>query len=175
MKAVVSAIALLWSCLSIELAQPDWLPSHCLLLPAACAVMYWFGNGTGVLIAGCGLLIDWVARPTSLPLVAVFVPALAVLMMTPGSTQTGYRRRRRFPSMPASWRLPLLTILALVLHLTSDLILLAFDEPSRWWNVFRGELADATIIASPLSVLAVVTLHVASELGFRRTVPWSGV
>jgi hypothetical protein len=170
MKTALVAIVFLWACLSVELAQVGRLPGHCLILPVACAVMFWSANGTGVMIAGCALVIDWIARPTDLPLVAVFVPTLAVVLMATETTRSGYRRRQ-IPSLPASWRLPLLTVVAAVLHLTSELIMVSFDDPLQSLAVFQSQLWALLLVAVPISVAAAIVLHVARELGFRSAFP----
>lgn len=167
MKSAVAAILLLWLCLSMELSGFGGIPDHSLILPVACAVMFWFRDGTGILLGGGALLVDWIARPTTLPLVAALIPALAVVLLSRRPASVSYRRRR-LPVLPSAWRLPLLTLVAVTLHLISDLPLTADDLSRATITALRTHWTDVALIALPLSLLAALIVRLSDELGVRR-------
>lgn len=168
MKSAAVAVLMMWMCFSTEFSGPKGIPDHSVILPAACAVMFWFGNSTGVLIGGIALLVDWIVRPTTLPLVAAFVPTIAVVLLNQQTRQTDFRRRR-LPGLPQGLRLPLLTLSAVTLHLMSSLSAAAFSNPLQTLAHFRTEWLQVMLIAAPLSIAASLAVYMAHELGLRRS------
>jgi len=169
MRTSLVAVLLLWMCLSIEFARVSLIPPHCLVIPAACAVMLWLQNGTGVLIGGLALLLDWVAHPSTLPLTPLLIPPAAVMLMSTSRPVDRYRRRR-LVQFPAAWRLPALTLFGLVLQLASEFVLPVWQEPQTAFTLLRHQIADATMFAIPVSVVFALIQHAANELGLRRVV-----
>lgn len=172
MKSAAAACVLLWMLLTLELAWSASLPQGSLLLPSACAVMFWFRDSRGLIIASAAILIDWIARPSSLPLNGIALPLLASLIFAKLADCRFVERRTRFRiRIPGPLQLPLMTCLAVLLQAVSEIPLSAFwslQRLSQHLDVLPRLLVPTLVIAVPVSALLSLSLRAADEFGLRR-------
>lgn len=173
MKSMIVVGTALWLVLTLELSWPVRLPHGCLLFPLACAAMFWFRDSRGLLLASGFILIDWIIRPTLLP-----VPATVLPLMGAAIFAAGVRRRRGHdhgirirPGLPEPLQLPLFTVLALGLQAVSQL---SAGNSSSLTDLMQclGRLSQqqlpVLIIAVPISAVLSLAFRAADELGLRR-------
>ncbi len=164
------ASVILWLSITIELAWSGTIPQGALLLPIACGIMFWMRSVTGLLLAATALLVDWIARPGFLPLCPMVLPVLAASLIRPSSTPDDYNARRRSTlKMLTPLHLPLLTLVAIMLHLISQRNL---SDPSTLHelpSVLATSLPTLLMISLPVSAAIAMLMRLADELGLRRT------
>ncbi|MBL8815141.1 MAG: hypothetical protein JNL58_03845 [Planctomyces sp.] len=174
MKSIVVAVGLIWMVLVLEISWPEHLPGGCLLLPVVCGTFFWFRSATGILIAGAGLLIDAILRPTTVPLSAVLLPILSVLLCSPRPVISSYAQLlRRWKLIPMALELPLFVAIAVCVD---NLLRVSFHDFSftyEWYSnrfgaSFWSSLSPVLIIAVPVSGLTTLLFRTADELGLRR-------
>lgn len=172
MKSLLIAGSILWLALTLELAWPARLPHGCLLFPSACATMFWFRNSRGLLVSSALILLDWIVRPTQLPLPATVLPLIGAAILAIGSHRPGHSRHIR-PRwrIPEALQLPLVTVLALVLQAGSQV---SADNISSLTHIAQhlGRISHqqwpALVIAVPISAVLSLAFRAADELGLRR-------
>ena len=169
MKTLLMSVCLLWATLAVEIASAGKVPHGALLLPIVCGIIFWMRSTGGIVLCGLALLVDWIARPTSLPLCSMVLPLLAVLCIAPGVRNEDYRRTGLSLRIPSPLQLPLLTVAALLLHSLEAITFAQFQTPSVVGNQLTESLASRAVIALPVSALLSLMIHAADELGLRRT------
>jgi hypothetical protein len=167
MKSLFAATALLWLTLTLELAWPDRVPRASLLIPAAGVVVLWCRSAAGLWLAGLALLVDWIARPTVLPLLPMLLPPLACAVLLPTDDSGSFRSSRR--RVPQALQLPLITLLGLCLHLAGTCPIAIPPDWSVPGRDLAAHLKSLLIVALPLSGLATLAVRFADEFGLRRT------
>lgn len=158
----------MWVVLAAELANPGRLPHGSVLLPVACAFLFWLRSASGLMITGGLLLLDWVARPSMIPLCPMLVPLLAVVCLAPSTRSDEYTTGGRWFRIPTPLQLPLLTLLAVILQMfgrlsTEEWLTIASRVP-----VIVESLYQTLVIALPVSALLSLFIRVADEFGMRR-------
>lgn len=169
MKTLCISACLMWFTLAAELASPAMLPHGSLLLPVVCGVMYWSRSSTGLMLSGVFLLLDWIARPTYLPLCPMLLPFIAVMALAPSVHNDEYRTRSLSLRLPTPLHLPLLTLAAVVLHLVSSLTITQYLTPNSVLPLLGENLKSLAIIALPVSAVASLIIRLADEFGLRRS------
>jgi hypothetical protein len=167
--SVLLILAVLWMSIACELAWSGTLPHGALLLPMTCGVMFWTRSVTGILLAGAALLIDWVARPGFLPLCPMLLPGLAACLINPSSKPDDYSSRRKsFVRMLTPLHLPLITLIAISLQLTSQMDLSSVPALIDVQSMVRASLPSLLMISLPVSAGISMLMRLADELGLRR-------
>ena len=169
MKTLLAAGCLLWVALVTELAWPTMIPRGTLLLPIVCGAMYWVRSSAGLAVAGLLLLLDWIARPTVLPLCPMLLPFLAVLCVAPSRHHNEYRSRSVAMRIPQPLQLPLLTLTALLLQIVSEFSLSQWLKPDDLLRLLADRGGVAQMVAIPLSAVLSLLVRAGDELGLRRT------
>ena len=169
MKTMLGAGCLLWIMLAIELTWPRLLTQGAILLPVACAVMYWTRSATGILLTGLMLLVDWIARPSPLPLCSMALPFLAALWLSPSVRNEAYQTRPSVFSIPMPLQLPLLTLAAMLLQTLGSIPFAAFAAPGQLVPQIGTALKSLAIVALPISAGLSLMIRVADEFGMRRS------
>ena len=167
MKRCLLLLSVLWFTLAVELSLPNALPQGSLLLPVCCAVMYWTRSASSLLCCGLGLLLDWIARPTSLPLCPMLLPALMAVSLAPSSRQTDYRSR--VLRLPAPLQLPLLTLCAVLLHIMSHVPVESYSRLPSMVPDLVASTRSLLLVALPLSAFGSLMIRFGDEFGLRRT------
>ncbi len=170
MKPVITAAILFWVGFSAELAWPQTVVRGSLILPLVMAILFWFRDARGIFLAGSCLLIDWVARPTSVPLTAVIVPLLApVILARAPDSETRRFSRRPGPTIPFALHLPLLTLVGLAIQQISEFSggdgLSLFGQLAQIPRSMAGPLLTAVPVSAALSLVVIL----ADELGLRHS------
>ncbi|MFN9719319.1 MAG: hypothetical protein ACK58L_11520 [Planctomycetota bacterium] len=168
MKRCLLLLITLWITMAVELTSPRAIPRGALLLPVCCGAIYWTRNASGLLCCGLGLLVDWIARPTSLPLCPMILPALAAVTLAPVPHHDGYRSRGSRPRLPVALQLPLLTASAATLQIVSLIPVEAWSDPSPLFPELLHETRSLLLIALPLSAMGSLLIRLADEFGIRR-------
>jgi hypothetical protein len=169
MKTMLGAACLLWMMLAIELTWPRALSQGAVLLPVACAVMYWTRSATGILLAGLMLLMDWIARPSPLPLCSMGLPFLAALWLSPSGRSELFQTRSSVFSIPVPLQLPLLTLAAMLLQTAGAIPSASFAVPDQLVAQVGTALQSLAIVALPISAVLSLMIRVADEFGLRRS------
>ena len=169
MKTMLCGVVLMWISLALELAWSSRLPPGSLLLPVACGVMFWSRSASGLIISGLLLLLDWVARPSQLPLCPMLLPLLAVLCLAASDERDEYRPRGFAIRLPAALQLPFLTLAAVLLRILGSISYALFVTPSLILSEIRDPLTSLLIIALPLSAGMSLMIRLADEFGLRRS------
>lgn len=154
--------------MAVELANPSRLPHGSLLLPVICGCLFWLRSTTGLILSGTMLLLDWIARPSFLPLCPMLAPMLAVVCLAPSTRSDEYSTGRSWLRVPAPLQLPLLTLAAVILQSLGSL------SPEQWLSLpdqasaVLENLKLVLIIALPVSAVISLTIRMADEFGMRR-------
>jgi len=168
MKTLIAVGCLLWLALVTELAWPTLIPRGALLLPIVCGAMSWVRSSAGLAVAGLLLLLDWVARPTVLPLCPMLLPFVAVLCVAPSRHHDEYRSRSVALRIPQPLQLPLLTLMALLLQVVSEFSLSQWLKPDELLTLLADRGRMALMVAIPLSAMLSLLVRAGDELGLRR-------
>jgi hypothetical protein len=169
MKTIFVSACLMWLTLVLELAFPRVLPHGSLLLPVACSVMLWTRSTGGLILSGLMLLLDWVARPSTLPLCAMILPFAAAMCVAPSVQDDEYRRPVARIRLPVPLHLPLMTVLALALQTVSSITVAQFQNMSVVAQELNETLLTTAVIAVPVSAIVSLLIRVADEFGVRRS------
>jgi hypothetical protein len=169
MKTLLISVCLLWTTLAAELASGGKVPHGALLLPLVCGLIFWMRSTGGLVLCGLALLVDWIARPTSLPLCSMVLPLLSVLCIAPGARNEDYRRTGLSLRIPSPLQLPLFTVAALLLHNFGAITFAQVQTPSMISAQVTESFVSLAVIALPVSALFSLMIHAADELGLRRT------
>jgi hypothetical protein len=122
----------------------------------------------GLILPGTMLLLDWIARPSFLPLCPMLVPMLAVVCLAPSTRSDEYSTGRSWLRVPAPLQLPLLTLVSVILQSLGSLL------PEQWLSLpaqasaVLENLKMVLIIALPVSAVISLTIRMADEFGMRR-------
>ena len=170
MKTLFVAACVMWTALAVELAWPSQLVHGSLLLPIACSVMYWTRSTSGLVLSGLVLLVDWIARPSLLPLCPMLLPLITVLLVAPSVHTAEYRARVIAIRLPVPLQLPLLTLAAVLLQTLGSVPLIQFLTPAQVSPVIVQTLNSLAIIALPVSAGVALMIRMADELGMRRSI-----
>lgn len=170
MKTLFFAACVMWTVLAVELAWPSQLVRGSLLLPIACSVMYWTRSTAGLVLSGLVLLVDWIARPSQLPLCPMLLPLFTVLFIAPSVHNAEYRARVVAFRLPVPLQLPLLTLAAVLLQTLGAVPLIQFLTPTQVSAVSVQNLNSLAIIALPVSAGVSLMIRMADELGMRRSI-----
>ena len=173
MKTMLATACLLWIMLAVELTWPRVLSQGAILLPVACAVMYWTRSATGILLTGLMLLVDWIARPSPLPLCSMGLPFLAAMWLSPSNRNEAYQTRPSAFFVPMPLQLPLLTLAAMLLQTLGSIPFAAFAEPLQLVPQMGMSLKSLAIVALPVSAVLSLMIRVADEFGLRRSLTMS--
>ena len=168
MKGLFLCGCVMWVTLAVELANPSSLSHGSLLLPVICGCLFWLRSTTGLMLSGTMLLLDWIARPSFLPLCPMLVPLLAVVCLAPSTRSDEYSTGRSWFRVPLPLQLPLLTLAAVVLQTLGDLSTeqwLSLPAPA---SAVRENLKMVLVIALPVSAVISLTICMADEFGMRR-------
>ena len=157
MKGLFLCGCVMWVTLAVELANPSHLPHGSLLLPVICGCLFWLRSTTGLMLSGTMLLLDWIARPSFLPLCPMLVPLLAVVCLAPSTRSDEYSTGR-------SWfRVPAVILQSLGSLSTEQWLTL----PAQVSTVLEN-LKLVLVIALPVSAVISLTIRMADEFGMRR-------
>jgi hypothetical protein len=168
MKGLFLCGCVMWVTLAVELANPSRLPHGSLLLPIICGCLFWLRSTMGLILPGTMLLLDWIARPSFLPLCPMLVPMLAVVCLAPSTRSAEYSTGRSWLRVPAPLQLPLLTLVSVILQSLGSLL------PEQWLSLpaqasaVLENLKMVLIIALPVSAVISLTIRMADEFGMRR-------
>ncbi len=168
MKRCLLLLITLWITMAMELTSPRVIPHGALLLPVCCAAMYWTRNASGLLCCGLGLLVAWIARPTSLPLCPMLLPAIAAMTLAPSLHHDEYRSRVSRLRLPVPLQLPFLTACAAMLQIVSLIPIEAWSNPAPLLPDLLNETRSLMLIALPLSAMGSLAIRLADEFGVRR-------
>lgn len=169
MKMLFASGCILWCAMAAELARPGLLPHGSLLLPMVCGVIFWTRSTVGLLLTGFVLLLDWIARPSQLPLCPMVVPLLAVLCIAPSPRNDEYRNRTPLLRVPSPLQLPLLTVMALVLQSLGSLSWVQWKTLPAVAPALAETAQSLAMIALPLSAILSLMIRMADEFGMRRS------
>lgn len=165
MKYAVALVGLAWAAVVLELAQPDVLPAGAVLLPITVAGMLWHTGAAGVFAGGMILLMDWIIRPTGLPIVPVVLTLLTTFLLVSRSTDNLWTERRsRLPRVPEwSWTTGL-TVTGIVLLLGPAVV-----TQQQAFHSVLPMLQRYGLISIPLSLVLAGLMKLAGEFGLRRS------
>ncbi len=169
MKTLLFSGCLLWVALAIEIARPQIFPHGSLLLPLTCGVMFWTRSTTGMMLSGTVLLLDWIARPSYLPLCPMILPFIAVTFLAPSRNVDEFDSRRLSFRIPLPLQLPLLTLAAVVLFQLGLVSLPQQNSMDTLLPEFLSGLKALAIIAFPVSAILTLLIRIADEFGMRRS------
>ena len=153
----------------LEMAWPSALPHGAVLLPVACGVMFWTRSSVGLILSSAVLLLDWIARPTLLPLCAMILPVVAVLCVAPSVQSDDFGKRRFSLCIPVPLLLPALTLIAVVLQIVSSIPVPQFMAVATLLPFVTDRLQPLAIIALPFSAGISLLIRCADEFGLRRS------
>ena len=165
MKTIVAWILLLWVALIFQVARPELIRSGSLVIPLSVGCIFWLRNGTGILIAGVALLIQWILNTSSAPIdvvVTLIFACIAISRDSPDdsgwpSTTTGIRY--------AWWFQPAIVLCAgLILHA----FLINNFQVENLWPSLRSSLC----IALPVLAMTLLIARTADQFGLRRRPVW---
>ena len=165
MKTIVAWILLLWAALIFQVARPEFFSSGSLVIPLSVGCIFWLRNGTGILIAGAALLIQWILNTSSAPIDVVVTLILACVVISrdsPGdsgwpSTMTGIRY--------GWWLQPAIVLCAgLILHAS----MINNFQVENLWPSLRSSLC----IALPVLAMTLIIARTADQFGLRRRPIW---
>jgi len=168
MKTLLVAACLMWITLALEVAWPVTVPHGALLLPIVCGVIFWTRSTAGLMLSGIVLLLDWIGRPTQLPLCAMLLPFVAVLCLAPSAHHDEYRSVGMSFRIPLPLQLPLMTLVAVLLQIGGSLPLASLSTPTLILPDVLQTLRAICIIALPVSAGLTLMIRVADEFGLRR-------
>lgn len=169
MKTLLIAACLIWITLAVELAWPDAVPHAAFLLPVVCGVIFWTRSTAGLLLSGIVLLLDWIARPSALPMCAMLLPFVAVICLAPSAHHDEYRSGGLSLRIPGPLQLPVLTLVAILLHLLGSVPLTSLSTPALILPDVLNTLKSQCIVALPVSAALALMIRVADEFGLRRS------
>jgi hypothetical protein len=169
MRMLLLSVCLLWATLAAEIASGGKVPHGALLIPIVCGIIFWMRTTAGLVLCSLALLVDWIARPTCLPLCSMGLPMFAVLCIAPKVHNEEYRRPGFSWRIPSPLQLPMLTLSALVLHILGSVTWLQLQAPAMLGTQLIQTLASLAVIALPVSGLLSLMIHAADELGLRRS------
>ena len=165
MKTIVAWMLILWSALILQVARPDVLGSGSLVVPLSVGCVFWLRNGTGVLLAGAALLIQWILHTTFAPLdvvVTLLSASVAISRDRSGDLAS--------PSPPTGlqhvwWIQPTVVLCAgLFVH---SLLIVDFQTENLW-----PMLISSSCIAVPVLTLTLLIARTADQFGLRRRPVW---
>lgn len=169
MKTISVAGILLWMVMTIEMTWPSMLPHGALLIPTVIGVMFWMRSASGLLLSSAALILDWIARPTLIPLCPMFLPALTALAVAPLQQQDIPDSKRYSLRIPVPLLLPVLTIPGAALLIVSSFSFSDFLDPARQIVLIVESLRPMLTIAVPFSACVSLLIRVADEFGLRRS------
>lgn len=169
MKTLFVSACAMWVALAAELASPRLLPHSSALLPIVCGVMFWTRSTPGLMLCGLVLLLDWIARPSYLPLCPMVLPFLAVIFLAPSIQNDEYQSRKSSLKIPAPLQLPLLTLAAVVLQTIGSLNWAQLSAPADAVTEITEIMKSPLLLALPLSAMLSLLIRMADELGMRRS------
>lgn len=168
MKGLFLCGCVIWVTLAVELANPSHLPHGSLLLPVICGCLFWLRSTTGLMLSGTMLLLDWIARPSFLPLCPMLVPMLAVICLAPTTRSDEYSTGRSWFRVPVPLQLPLLTLAAVILQSLGSLSTEQWLSLSNQASTVLENLKMVLVIALPVSAVMTLIIRMADEFGMRR-------
>jgi hypothetical protein len=161
MKTITSWILILWAALVFELARPESLPSGSVVLPVAIGCVFLLRNGTGILIVGTALLVQWILNTTSAPLDVVATLLLAGAAISPGKQRSSWSPAADRKMQHAWWVQPaIIMAIALTLHTA----MVERDQLATMWSA----LAHRIFIAVPVLALILIAAKATEQLGLRQ-------
>ncbi len=169
MKTLLVAACLIWMTLAVELAWPAAVPHGALLLPVVCGVMFWTRSTAGLMLSGIVLLLDWIARPSALPLCGMLLPFAAVMCLAPSAHREEFRSGSLSLRIPGPLQLPVLTLVAVLLHLLGSVPLTSLLTPALILPDVLSTSKSLCIIALPVSAAMTLMIRIADEFGLRRS------
>lgn len=166
MKPLLAAVTCAWLAMMLEVSCTGLIPRGALFLPMVCAVLTWQVGARQLLVGGLLLLLDWIARPTLLPVVPLLLPFGLLLVVPPAPTrQYGGRRRLR---LPTPLQIPMLTIGATTLQCLAGLSYVQLPTTAELLMLARQDLTPLLLTALPVSAVLALLLRLADEFGLRR-------
>ncbi len=169
LKTTLAAACLLWMSTAVEMAWPSALPHGAVLLPVACGVIFWTRSSVGLILSSAVLLLDWIARPTLLPLCPMILPIVAVLCIAPSIQSDDFGQRRFSLRVPVPLLLPALTLIAVVLQTVSSIPFPQFTAAATLLPFVTDRLQPLAIMALPFSAGISLLIRCADEFGLRRS------
>jgi hypothetical protein len=169
MKAILAAACLLWMTTAIELAWSPVIPRGALLLPIVLGVLFLLRSPGAVLLTGLALVLDWVARPTALPLCPVFLPLLSLMFLDSAQRRDGFDRPRSLFRIPAPLQVPALTLIATGLQVLSTIPFADYLTSGTSSQLLLDQFWPLLILALPGSACVSLFIQFADEFGLRRT------
>ncbi|MDG2131527.1 MAG: hypothetical protein P8K08_26255 [Fuerstiella sp.] len=165
MKTIVAWVLILWLALIFQVARPDVFVSGSLAVPLSVGCVFWLRTGTGVLLAGAALLIQWILHTTFAPIDVVVTLLLACAAISRDRSSdvastllpTGSRYAWLFqPTM--------VLCTGLIVH---TLLIAEFQSETLW-----PLLMSSLCIGVPVLVLTLFIARTADQFGLRRRPIW---
>lgn len=165
MKTIAAWMLILWSALVFQVARPDLPGSGSLIFPLCVGCIFWLRNGTGVLLAGVVLLIQWILHTTFAPLDVVVTLLLACVAISRdrvddlASATPSTRIRHAWLIQPT---------VVLCTGLTLHVLLIVEFQIENLWPVLSSSLC----IAVPVLAMTLFTARMADQFGLRGRPVW---
>jgi hypothetical protein len=168
MKSLGAVLIILWFTLVIELTWRAVLPQGALLIPVVCTMLCWLRTPLSFLSTGSLLLLDWIARPGSLPLAPLLLPLAASAVLIPPASEavTG---ENGFWRIPGPLLVPLLSVFGGLLQAAGTVSLRTPDSAVAAGQQLLGSLQPLLLVVLPVSGAGALLIRCADELGLRRS------
>jgi len=168
MKFLIFAMLPAWFSIVLETAFQNTIPRGTVFLPVVCAVLLWAPASITLLTGGLLLLVDWIARPTLLPLVPFVIPFLTAALFSTQERAGQYRRKHFRLRLPEAFQLPAFVLVALTLDQLSGIPWQDWQsEQLNLTQVLQG-IQPLILIAVPVSAGLTFLMKLAEETGLRR-------
>lgn len=168
MKFLLWCLLTVWCALVLEMTFSDVLPRGAMFVPLVGAILLWAPTVRGLMTGGLLLLLDWIARPTLLPVVPFLIPVLATAMVAVRGSNRLYQQPRVRMRLPEAFQLPCLVAIAM---LCDQLSQIPINTWQSWdlalWGAWQ-KLQPVMLVAIPLSAGLALLMKLAEETGLRR-------
>ena len=168
MKFLLWCLLTAWCALVLEMAFSDVLLRGAIFVPLVGAILLWAPTVRGLMTGGLLLLLDWIARPTLMPVVPFLIPVVATAMVAVRGTSRLYQQPRVRMRLPEAFQLPCLVVIAMLCDQVSQIPISAWQS---WELVLWGawqKLQPVMLVAVPLSAGLALLMKLAEETGLRR-------
>ena len=165
MKMIVVWMLLLWGALNLQVARPDLFDTGTLVMPLAVGCLFWLRTGTGVLLAGVALLIQWILNTTVAPLDMAVILLPACLAISQGRRTNHGVPQSRTRLRHGWWVQP---VVILCMGLAVQALLRENGQTAQLWPGLLRSLCAAL----PVLALSLLLSGLAEQFGFRRLPVW---
>ena len=123
-------------------------------------------------MASAVILMDWIIRPTQLPLSATVLPLIGAAIFAAGANRREQDRGNRIRlRIPEPLQLPLVTVLAIAMQAVSQLSAentSSLTAMAQYVGRMPQLLLPVLVIALPISAVLSLAFRGADEFGLRR-------